>query len=389
MNKYLVTLGLFFFMLGGVLSAPTAFAAWQPTLRVGLLTGQSSVILTAQGVSADLVSDQQTEPVKNIGMGRSLTIERDGSSFVLDGRRIPGQTLTLRAANPKQAEFLYVEVNGRPYRGEVELSLRGNGMTVVNVVRTEDYVRGTAPEEMPPTWPRAAVEAQAVATRTFALKSRGRHKGEGFDICTTTHCQVYKGMRSEQAETNRAVDATYGQVLEYQGKLIDALFHTDSGGMTENSEDVWGSRVPYLRAATEVQQRTQSWSKDIPASTLVQHFQRKGKIGTLKEIRLSPLAFGKASADRTVSGRVKKLQLVGSQGSVQVTGDELRNAFGLRSTLFAVRLSQGVVHIIGYGWGHGLGLSQWGAKAWAAQLDYKGILAHYYQGTQLVPLYKK
>ena len=107
-------------MLGGVLSAPTAFAAWQPTLRVGLLTGQSSVILTAQGVSADLVSDQQTEPVKNIGTGRSLTIERDGSSFVLDGRRIPGQTLTLRAANPKQAEFLYVEVNGRPYRGEVD-----------------------------------------------------------------------------------------------------------------------------------------------------------------------------------------------------------------------------------------------------------------------------
>jgi len=389
MKKFLrIASTLLFVLLCSVVPQHLVQAAWQPTLRVGLLTGQSSVVLTAVGVSADLVSNQQSRPVKNIAAGQSLTINCDNASFVLGERHIPGETLTLRAANAKQADMASIRVNGRPYRGEVELRLTPRGLTVVNIVRTEDYVRSVTAEEMPPSWPAPALEAQAVAARTFALAHRGRHRSAGFDLCTTTHCQSYHGIRSEQASSNQAVQATYGQVLTYQGKLIEALFHTDSGGMTENSEDVWGTKIPYLRAATEVERFTQPWQKTLPAVELVQKFHHKGDIGELKIIRLSPLQMGQASADRTVSGRVKSVQLVGKKGTVRVTGEELRNVLGLRSTLLEMKLNGGTVQIHGYGWGHGLGLSQYGAKAWAKQLDYQGILKHYYQGAVLKQLYQ-
>ncbi len=363
-------------------------AAWQPSLRIGLLSGQSSVILTGVNVSGDFLVSGQAKPVKNIASGHSMTVAAEGSSFVLDGRHIPGPTLTLQAAHPKQADMFRVQVNGKTYRGAVELRLAGGKMTVVNVVRTEDYVRGVTPLEMPPSWPQEALKSQAVAARTFALKNRGRHKAQGYDLCTTTHCQTYEGTESEQAGGDTAVQATYGQVLEYQGRLIDALYHTDSGGMTENSEDVWGSRIPYLRAATEQSQRTQPWTKDIPASTLAAHFTHKGKLGTLKKVQLSPLSFGKRTADRTVSGRVRSMKLIGKDGSITVTGEEMRNAFSLRSTLFDAKLDDGVLHLTGYGWGHGLGLSQYGAKAWAAKMPYDDILRHYYTDTQIKQLYK-
>ncbi len=383
-----MALGLFFYLLGGMLTVPTAHAAWQPTLRVGLLSAQGSVVLTAVGTDMVLVSEQQSRPIARLAKGESLTVDCEASSFVLAGRHVPGQTLTLRAPNDRQAEQASVRVNNQPYRGAVELRWTANGITAINVVRTEDYVRAVTAEEMPPTWPAPAVEAQAVAARTFALAHRGRHKKEGYDLCTTTHCQSYHGIRSEQTGSDRATRATYGQVLTYQGKLIEALFHTDSGGMTENSEDVWGTKIPYLRAATEVERFTQPWQKDIQATTLVTQFRHKGDIGELKAIRLSPLHMGQASADRTVSGRVKQVQLVGKKGTMRVTGEDLRNAFGLRSTLFEMKLDKDTVHLHGYGWGHGLGLSQYGARAWAKTLDCTGILQHYYHGATLKQLYR-
>ena len=183
--------------------------------------------------------------------------------------------------------------------------------------------------------------------------------------------------------------AAWRQVTPQHNKLIDALFHTDSGGMTENSEDVWGSRLPYLRAATEVHTHTQPWEKTVTAEQMARLVQQSSHkdIGKLKKIEQSALHFGKASGDRSVSGRVRHVTFIGSQGRAEVTGNKLREILGLKSTLFTMSLKNNSVIIKGYGWGHGLGLSQYGAKAWAGQKDYKAILAHYYQGTTLKKLY--
>jgi stage II sporulation protein D len=261
---------------------------------------------------------------------------------------------------------------------------------VINRVTVEECLQGVVPEEMPPEWNAEAVKAQAVAARTYALHQRKRHGKEGFDVCATTHCQQYGGVAAERTAANQAVKATAGEVLQSRGALVDALFHTDSGGMTENSEDVWGSRIDCLRAAKELRTETYPWEKNVTAQQLSELLAKRGKnIGEIKKIELSPIKIGKASKDRTISGRVKSVTFVGKNGRASVSGNDLRSMLGLKSTLFSMSLNRHVVFIKGYGWGHGLGMSQYGAKAYAdsERWDYKKILQHYYNGAQLKKLY--
>ena len=159
--------------------------------------------------------------------------------------------------------------------------------------------------------------------------------------------------------------------------------------MTESSENVWGSSVPYLRAVIESQMQTQSWERSVSLDALMQKMEKSGKpLGTLKEIRLSPLSIGKGSGDRSLSGRVRSVLFIGTTGSVVLSGNDLRSIFSLPSTLFDIRFRGGEVIFSGYGSGHGLGLSQWGAKELAEKgKNYKDILLHYYSGVTLEKLY--
>ena len=249
----------------------------------------------------------------------------------------------------------------------------------------DDYLLSVVPEEMPTDWPAEALKAQSVAARSFALKSRGRHAAEGYDLCTTTHCQLYKGIASEKTVSTAAVRATRGEVLTYGGQPIEALFHTDSGGMTESSEDVWGSHVPYLRAVRDTPLGTMPWTKTMSKADLEQKLAAKGHaIGRLRAIELSPLAVGRAAKDRTASGRVKAMIVTGTKGSVTLSGNAWRSLLGLKSTLFSAKLTKDSVTFTGFGAGHGLGISQWSAKRLAETgKSYADILHHYYTGVTL------
>ena len=360
-----------------------ASAAWQPMLAVGLLKGQTEVSLSVRQGTANLFADGKA--AGSVPDGTTLRISLRTDSFLVNGRKIPGSTFVV-----KPGDKAVLAVNGKLYRGSLRLLRRGSTIQVINDVQTEDYLRGVLPSEMPPEWPLEAKKAQAVAARTFALANRGRHKSEGYDLCTTTHCQSYSGIQGERDASTAAIDATFGQVAMYQGRLIDAVFHTDSGGMTENSEDVWGAKIPYLRAASEARRATQPWQKEWALSVFSAKLHAKSDVGTLKRIQLSPLQIGKATIDRSVSGRVKTVALVGDRGALRLSGNEMRNLFGLKSTLFDLRISGNRVIATGYGYGHGLGLSQWGAKAYAEKgASAKDILVHYYRDIQIKDLYKK
>ena len=362
--------------------------AWQPELKVGVLQNQSAVNIVVRG-KAQVLADGSKKPVLTLAANEKVTIKADGKHLRVNEKKIAANSVTIQAAEAGQIDKFRFTAGGRDYRGAAVALLKGSALTLINQVRAEDYLYSVVPEEMPSEWPPEAVKAQAVAARTFALKNRGRHNSQGYDLCMSTHCQVYGGTASEKAASNKAVDATRGETLVYDNKLIEAFFHTDSGGMTENSEDVWGNRLPYLRAATEVQTHTLPWEKTVTAEQMVKHIQQSShkQIGKLKKIELSVLHFGKKNNDRSISGRVKHVTFIGSKGRAEVTGNDLRTMLGLKSTLFTMSLKNGSVIIKGYGWGHGLGLSQYGAKAWAAQKDYKAILAHYYQDTTLKKLY--
>ena len=259
----------------------------------------------------------------------------------------------------------------------------------IKTIKIEEYLRGVLPKEMSPSFNEEALKAQAVAARTFALKNRKRHQSEGYDLCNTTHCQIYNGLSDAHERTDRAIDETFGEVLFYNDKLIESLFHTDSGGMTENVIDVWGTDLPYLRASTEVKTKTMPWTMKFSLKDFAKKLANNNKnVGDIKSIKVTKLEIGKASTDRSKSGRIKELTVVGKTAQVKLTGNEMRSIFALKSTLFDIAISGNEVIINGYGWGHGIGLSQYGAQAFAETgSTYDRILAHYYNGTTLRRLY--
>ena len=358
-------------------------ASWQPEIMIGLSQGVFEVHLTATKGRLSVYQDLEQQPIFKVSEGGELNVRMLRDQILVNGQELKGDRFIVQ---PEDMGF--IEVNGTPYRGYITL-LKKTGMTIVNNVFVEDYLYGVVPKEMPPSWSVEALRAQSVAARTFALKNRNRYSTEGFDLCSTAHCQVYEGRSAETHSTTEAVDRTHGEVLFYKGEIIDALFHTDSGGMTESAEYVWGSAVPYLRAVAEPQMQTQPWNSAVSVDSFVQIMEKSGKpLGTLKEIHLSPLTVGKGSSDRSPSGRVRSAEFVGSKGRVVLSGNDLRSMFSLPSTLFNVHCSGEEVLFSGYGSGHGLGLSQWGAKALADKGNtYKDILLHYYSGVTLEKLY--
>ena len=358
-------------------SAAAAQPAEQaPLLRIGLTSGQTGVT-----VAAGSRAEARTESSRPVALTANAPCEIrwQNGAFLVGREKLRGEILTIR---PEAAEF---SLNGRRYRGALELRHRGAGLTAVNIVPVDDYLLSVVPEEMPTDWPAEALKAQSIAARSFALKSRGRHAAEGYDLCTTTHCQLYKGIASEKTASTAAVRATRGEVLTYGGQPIEALFHTDSGGMTESSEDVWGSRVPYLRAVRDTLLGTMPWTKTVSKADLEKKLAAKGhNIGRLRAIELSPLAVGRAAKDRTASGRVKALTVTGTKGSVTLSGTAWRSLLGLKSTLFSAKLTKDSVTFTGFGAGHGLGISQWGAERLAGTgKSYADILHHYYTGVTL------
>ncbi|NJL84006.1 MAG: SpoIID/LytB domain-containing protein [Chloroflexaceae bacterium] len=267
----------------------------------------------------------------------------------------------------------YIWIQDRWYRGRVGLLPQGSGMTAINYVNAEEYLYSVVGAEAIPSWPQEALKAQAVAARTYALYKKIKLKSPLYDLDATTKTQVYKGLDSEFLSTQQAVDATSEQILTYNSNLILAVFHSSSGGHTENVEDVWTSPLPYLRGVVDYDQEAPvfQWTKTLGTSQIGELLG----VGHLKS--MVPLA-------TTPQGRVLRMRVVGDRASKQMTGEQIRSALGLRSSLFRVYEAEGNFYLYGRGYGHGVGLSQWGAYYLSTQgLDYRQILSHYYQRANL------
>ena len=409
----------------------------EPKLRIGLEEKQPTVTLSSeQPLIVRNAADQAI--IKKYPANAQIVFVWKNNQVYIDSLSVNALQLTIETASPEKKEA-FLRVNGKAYRGSIALKVAA-GLSVINCISLEEYLYGVIPAEMPDGWPPESLKAQAIAARTFALYSRGKHAAEGFDLCATNHCQVYGGRSAEKAHSSAAVEATRGQVLLYQGKPIYAPFHTTSGGMTENSEDVWGSYLPYLRAVKDSDKTAPDhrWRLQFTPAELQAKLQAAGyAIGKLQSITLSPLSgsgeSGKNAADRSAAGHVKTMRFTGDRGSVLFSGSKVRNLLGLKSTCFdlhmivspvkkiAVSLGSNsaakeiavnlppykeaglytdaadlrritgrpgeVIAVEGRGWGHGLGLSQWGAKAMAATSDYAAILHHYYTNVEIKKIY--
>lgn len=334
--------------------------------------------------------------------GVIFNIRNSGRSVFVQGKEIKAKDIELRPLDSKAI----VSINGKKYHGGLIFRQNAGTLQIINLVGLEDYVKGVVPAEMSESWPVEALKAQAVAARTFALYTRDEEKHDGYDLCPTTHCQAYSGIAGEASSVNIAVDATAGEVMQHDGQLIYAAFHSDSGGYTANSEEVWGGNQAYLRSVKDDTTGAphNKWQEFYTISEVESLLRDNGYyIGTLKEITLTPLKLGKGkTSDRYESGRVCSVRFNGSKGTVSLTGNTMRSIFDLCSTLFDIHIStenkwgsehhipkNSAVKIVfeGHGWGHGLGMSQWGAKIMSEKNDYKKILHHFYSDIVIKKMY--
>ena len=271
----------------------------------------------------------------------------------------------------------YVWIGDRWYRGTTRLIRQDNGITAINNVDLEQYLYSVVGAEAVSSWPIEALKAQAVAARSYALYKRNTESNGIYDVDTTIGTQVYKGLDSEYTTTHEAVNSTLGQIMTYDNQVILAAFHSSSGGYTENVEDIWTSSLPYLRSVVDYDHKSPvfEWQQVIPVSKIKSLVAGVGRISGLQPQRMTP------------RGRIITMKVTGDRGSTIVEGKDLRKALDLRSTLFRVSTDGENLRIVGRGFGHGLGLSQWGAYYLAQQgVNYHQILAHYYQSANLTSL---
>ncbi len=365
---------VFILLLMCVLASVPGYPAGAQTsalVRVGLVLAHESAAIGADGPldAVDLDSGRR----ETIEGGR-LTV-RAGSGGIEVGAMSFGGTVRLQP----RAGFL--SVNGRPYRGLIEIRRSAPGrLTVINELDLESYLYGVVRSEMNPSWPPEALRAQAIAARSLALYSAGRFAAEGYDVRATTESQVYGGVAAEDPRTSAAVDATRGVVLLYDGRVVFAPYHTDSGGATESSEFVWGGMLPHLRGVADPHSReapNHEWTLRVGLPTIEARASRTGRpLPGLQRLDV---------AATSPSGRVAMLRAHTTSGTVEFRGTDFRGLIGssaLRSTLFVMRQAgDGGVQFSGRGFGHGVGMSQWGARSLAlAGRGHAEILRYYYTG---------
>jgi stage II sporulation protein D len=212
------------------------------------------------------------------------------------------------------------------YRGALELRPADGGLNVINAVGLEDYVRGVVSAESPPNWPADALKAQAVAARTYAITTS--KAGAGFDQYADTRSQVYRGVSAELPTTDAAVAATRYQVVTYGGRPVVTYFFSTSGGHTEHVENsfVGSTPQPWLKGVDDPYDDVSPRHRWGPLRFTAAQVQRRlGRLvaGRFRRIRV---------VDRGASPRVVRAQVVGSRGTTNVTGAQLRRAFGLNDT---------------------------------------------------------
>lgn len=263
----------------------------------------------------------------------------------------------------------------------------------------EDYVKGVVAAEMPAEFHEEALKAQAVASRTYALERTKKYPAghpdhPGAPLCTGVHCQAYLSLQElEEAHSSKwveqywgkiedAVDSTKNEVIYYDGELIEPLYHSTSGGMTEDSEDVFAVSYPYLKSVLSPYEEGAPKLKSTSTFTVNEFIDKIKENYPEANITKDNMAEKIKVVERTESGRIKKLMIDG----IVIEGSKIRSIFNLNSTNFKITLNlkTNTVEIETTGYGHGVGMSQWGANGMTKQgKNYKEILCHYYQGVEI------
>lgn len=280
-----------------------------------------------------------------------------------------GSTYSLAVAPVSDSGKAVTWCKGDQYYGDFQYTRLTSGvLTVVNFVGLEDYVKGVVPNEMSASWPLEALKAQAVCARTYVAANQNKYRQYGFDMTNDTYCQVYRGLNGANETTDRAVDETAGLFVRYEGKLCSVAYFAADGGATEDSENVWSDTViPYLRGVkdpyeADIDFYCKSWSVTVPRSQT-----------------------GDISVTNTPIGNVMTVTANGQTYSKDNVRTFLKNVgvtYTSRHFTVTYNASDDTYTISGGGYGHNLGMSQWGAYSMAKvhNQSFEDIICFYFTG---------
>ena len=398
------------------------------TLRV-LLRQEAALELGAAAVPLRL-EDERGRLLLLLRPGETLRLQLDAGGLRAVGAAgvvaLPLRPLWLLAADPAAGDGFLLA--GKAYRGRLRLLCEGGVLQAINHIGVENYLPSVVGSEMPASWPLPALRAQAIAARTYALAQR--RPAAAYDVKASVASQMYRGVVAETASTREAVASTRGQVLMHDDHLINAVFHSSSGGSTENSGELWSLQLPYLVSVPDADEFSpvREWQVRFDPEKLRQTFREIGGVQRIDVLQTSS------------SGRVRQARVLGPAGALLLSGSQLRARLGLRSTLVRFQFDNGTgagavapvpgqsitaavaarsgsggqqpppggppplpaleaatapapavvlpggmaLLAIGRGFGHGVGMSQWGAYGLAMRGEsHEQILRHYYRGAQL------
>lgn len=266
------------------------------------------------------------------------------------------------------------------YYGDLYIKSIDSKIQIVNFVDIEKYLLGVVPFEMPSSFPLEALKAQTVIARSYAQTNINRRKKE-FDLYDDTRSQMYSGIpKNKLNNVEKAIMETSGEVITYKGVVIDALFHSYSGGYTASAKEVYGNDIDYLKPVEDV------YSKSVPISVLTWTYTIP-KSQLEKELGFTPFDY---DIEYTESNRVKYILLYNEDRSLskKYTGAEFRRKYStsqIKSTAYNIDIQDGSIKVIGSGFGHGVGFSQWSSKTMAEdeKMSYEDIINFFYTGVKL------
>ncbi len=411
MKKILFAAVLFVFS-----TAISAAAAVPETVRIGINASSpaSEVKLYAEGGIYTYAAFAENGEEGPYYLEKSVNVTLSASG-----------TLVCNGEDAEEAEVdffkggEFIECAGKLYRGDIKLIAGADGILIVNVLGLEDYLYGVVGREMSESFPIEALKAQAVAARNYAVMSIGRHSADGFDLCNGVHCQAYGAYDSEGEKIRQAVDETAGKLLLYKGQPVQCYYYSSNGGYSESSENVWVAELGYLKGKRDPYEDASripnyNWSVTFTADEIKSTLASRGiDIGDITDVTV---------VSRSENNHVTELLIAGTEGEKSYYKDNIRAALpkALNSTLFSVSKSGGALPVkvltsngiitvqtdevsvltgegrayagggdlsftfAGSGWGHGVGMSQYGAMLMAEQgFDYEKILTFYFTDTEI------
>ncbi len=381
----------------------TAIPSWAatPQVRVAIVQGADNIRLTGRNFYC--FSPTTPEAERSRFPQQTGLIHHSGAGFVMNGQFIQSPILECISGEG------IMTINDIPCQGHLTLFADGpRKMAAVVRLPMEHYLIGVMQGEVGENWPAEALKAQAIAARSYAVAVIGERHGKSYDVATTTRDQVYTSKVNIPTPIQAAVLDTQGQVLRYKGRTLRAYYHSCCGGEGESFDAIWEDLAPDLRRGyvrdLRLRQAPDKIKPDFPPAVAHDPFCRKSPhrrwelkmdeaefLQSLRAISKSLTEASQVSFQSAPNGRIAGVILADTQPPIRISGNQFRKALGfdaLKSTWFKVQRRDRTMTITGRGYGHGVGLCQWGAKGMAERgKKTQEILKFYYPGTTIVVAY--